>query len=154
MVDGGEPQETAKQTLILHTHSIIEQYTSPWQLGIMLQFLLLRFKAVLFLIPNKCQKWVCITNKSLSLWNDSITYLFALELYYIRREDQYDNTVAMVTIRSCTLTDHLPLTKNAASNTHCHDSILASKESCYYSAVDPKWIFRAAFMNFVQYALK
>ncbi len=75
-------------------------------------------------------------------------------ILYTYREDQYDNTVAMVTIRLCTLTDHLPLTKNAASNTHCHDSILASKESCYYSAVDPKWIFRAAFMNFVQYAFK
>ncbi len=77
-----------------------------------------------------------------------------MQLYYIRREDEYDNTVAMVTIRSCTLTDHLPLTNTAASNTHCHDSILVSKESCYYSAEDPKWIFKAAFMNFVQYALQ
>ncbi len=66
-------------------------------------------------------------------------YLLALELYYVRREDQYDNTIAMVTVRLCALTDHLPSTENAGSNTHFY---------YLYNAVETRWLFRAAFMHF------
>ena len=74
-------------------------------------------------------------------------YLYIRDSYYIRKMDQDDNIVAMVTALLRTLTCHLLKPKNAASNNHFHGTIL---ESSYYSAIETKWIFMAAITYFVQ----
>ncbi len=77
-------------------------------------------------------------------------YLYIRDSYYIRKMDQDDNIVAMVTALLRTLTCYLLKPKNAASNNHFHGTILVSKESSYYSVIETKWIFRAAITYFVQ----
>ncbi len=64
--------------------------------------------------------------------------------------DQDDNIFVMVTALLGTLTCY---SKNAASSNHFHGSILVSKESSYYSAIETKRIFRADIIitHFVQY---
>ncbi len=68
--------------------------------------------ALFLLSQHKNLAWNEITNKSLAL----LPFRCAIN-NIIRKEDQYGNTVAMVTVRLYVLTDNLFLTENAASIT-------------------------------------